>query len=403
MHKTFPKGIKKECICRVSVGREATFCFNKNKNIEKEKWKHSGQLCLWPYTGKILDRKGGRRVGHKKKNSDKRDLHQQAYDRLKGMQHFGDSKSADKKYDKDHDTDIVSGKIYSFSTFKVYFKHIKYFLKYVREKYPDCRKLDKAAQYVPEWLQTRVDAGLSAWTVQTEAAALNKLFGIKVDDPKRFQPPQRRKEDIVRSRGKKVRDKHFSEEKNEELVAFCKGCGFRRNVLEKLRGDDLYDRERVEKELEKAKAEGNKSMIKACTDALDTFPGQDFFILHRKDKGGKTRISPIVGPDKEKIVARMRETKPDGLVWLYVSSNCDVHGYRSDYATYLYKEYARPIEDLKFENKITCADGKERSEIYVCRGKNAGKKLDRRAIGIISIALGHNREDTAISNYIKDL
>ena len=99
----------------------------------------------------------------------------------------------------------------------------------------------------------------------------------------------------------------------------------------------------------------------------------------------------------------MRETKPDGLVWLYVSSNCDVHGYRSDYATYLYKEYARPIEDLKFENKITCADGKERSEIYVCRGKNAGKKLDRRAIGIISIALGHNREDTAISNYIKDL
>ena len=35
-------------------------------------------------------------MGHKKKNSDPRDLHQQAYDRLKGMQHFGDSKSADK-------------------------------------------------------------------------------------------------------------------------------------------------------------------------------------------------------------------------------------------------------------------------------------------------------------------
>ena len=71
--------------------------------------------------------------------------------------------------------------------------------------------------------------------------------------------------------------------------------------------------------------------------------------------------------------------------------------------TDLYKQYARPIEELRFENKIICADGKLRSEIYVCRGDEAGKKLDRRAIGIISIALGHNREDTAISNYVRNL
>lgn len=342
-------------------------------------------------------------MGHKKKNSDKRDLHQQAYDRLKGMQSFGDSKAADKKYDREHDTDIVSGKIYSFSTYKTYWKHIKYFLKYVQDKYPECKKLDKAEKYVPEWLQTRVDADLSAWTVQTEAAALNKLFRIKVDDPKRFQPPQRRKGDIVRSRGTKERDRHFSEAKNEELINFCKGCGFRRNVLEKLKGSDLYDRSKIEVELEKARVEDNKPMIKACTDALKTFPDQDYFILHRSDKGGKTRISPIVGPNKEKIVARMQATKPDELVWLYVNSNCDVHSYRSDYATYLYNEYARPIKDLRFENKIRCADGKLRSEIYVCRGDEVGKRLDRRAIGVISIALGHNREDTAISNYIKNL
>ena len=342
-------------------------------------------------------------MGHKKKNSDKRDLHQQAYDRLKGMQSFGDSKAADKKYDREHDTDIVSGKIYSFSTYKTYWKHIKYFLKYVQDKYPECKKLDKAEKYVPEWLQTRVDADLSAWTVQTEAAALNKLFRIKVDDPKRFQPPQRRKGDIVRSRGTKERDRHFSEAKNEELINFCKGCGFRRNVLEKLKGSDLYARSKIEVELEKARVEDNKPMIKACTDALKTFPDQDYFILHRSDKGGKTRISPIVGPNKEKIVARMQATKPDELVWLYVNSNCDVHSYRSDYATYLYNEYARPIKDLRFENKIRCADGKLRSEIYVCRGDEVGKRLDRRAIGVISIALGHNREDTAISNYIKNL
>ena len=342
-------------------------------------------------------------MGHKKKNSDNRDMHQQAYDRLKGMQRFGDSKTEDKKYDKDHDTDIVSGKIYSYSTYKTYWKHTKYFLQYVRDNYPECRKLDKAEKYVAEWLQTRVDAGLSAWTVQTEAAALNKLYGIKTDDPKRFQPPQRRKEDIVRSRGTKVRDAHFSEVKNEELVNFCKGVGPRRNVLEKMKGSDLMTRDQVEAALEKARADENGSMIKACTDALKTFPNQDYFVLHRSDKGGKTRISPIVGPNKDKIVERFKNTKPDELVWRYVSSNCDVHGYRADYATYLYKEYARPIEDLKFQNKIRCADGKYRSEIYTCRGDEAGKKLDRKAIGVISIALGHNREDTAISNYVRNL
>ena len=144
-------------------------------------------------------------------------------------------------------------------------------------------------------------------------------------------------------------------------------------------------------------------MIKACRDALVTFPDKEYFILHRSDKGGKTRISPIVGPNKDKIIRRMMDTKPDERVWWYVNSNCDVHGYRADYATYLYKEYARPIKTLRFENKIRCADGKYRSEIYVCRSDERGKKLDRKALHVVSIALGHNREDTAISNYIRNL
>lgn len=341
-------------------------------------------------------------MGRKNKEYSK-DMHQQAYDKLTGMQAFGDSKKDDMAYDKEHDTDIVSRKIYSFSTYKTYWKHTKYFIKWVQEKYPDCKTLKKAEKYVPEWLQERVEQNLSAWTIQTEAAALNKLYGIKTDDPKRFQPPQRRKEDIVRSRGAKERDKHFSEEKNEELVNFCKGCGFRRGVLEKLKGDDLYDKARVASALEKARAEGDQPMIKACTDALKTFPDKEYFILHRNDKGGKTRISPIVGPNTDKIVARMRNTRSDELVWQYVSSNCDVHGYRADYATILYKQYARPIESLSFRNKIKCSDGKYRSEIYTCRGDEKGKKLDRQAIGVISIALGHNREDTAISNYVRNL
>lgn len=84
----------------------------------------------------------------------------------------------------------------------------------------------------------------------------------------------------------------------------------------------------------------------------------------------------------------MKATPKDEKVWQYVNTNLDVHGYRSDYATFLYKQCARPMETPDFHNKIRCADGKYRSEIYICRGSERGKRLDRRAVGIISIALG---------------
>lgn len=339
-------------------------------------------------------------MGHKKKGApSSHSLHQQAYDRLTAMLAFGDSRRAD----KDEDPGISADKIYSFATYKTYWKHIKYFIKWVKDKHPEVTTLKKAKKLVPEWLQSRVDEKLSAWTIQTEAAALNKLYGITPDDPNRFQPPRRRKEDITRSRGTKVRDAHFSEAANEELVNFCKACGFRRNVLERLKGGDLYDRERAETALEAAKNAGDTALAKAFSDGLRTFPEQTYFILHRNDKGGKTRLSPIVGPKADKVVQRMKDTPKGEKVWQYVNTNCDVHGYRSDYATFLYKQYARPIEMLDFHNKIRCADGKYRSEIYVCRGSESGKRLDRRAIGIISVALGHEREDTAIANYIRNL
>lgn len=339
-------------------------------------------------------------MGHKKKGApSSHSLHQQAYDRLTAMLAFGDSRRAD----KDEDPGISTDKIYSFATYKTYWKHIKYFIKWVKEKHPEVTTLKKAKKLVPEWLQSRVDEKLSAWTIQTEAAALNKLYGITPDDPSRFQPPRRRKEDITRSRGTKVRDAHFSEAANEELVNFCKACGFRRNVLERLKGGDLYDRERAETALEAAKNAGDTALAKAFSDGLRTFPEQTYFILHRNDKGGKTRLSPIVGPKADKVVQRVKDTPKGEKVWQYVNTNCDVHGYRSDYATFLYKQYARPIEMLDFHNKIRCADGKYRSEIYVCRGSESGKRLDRRAIGIISVALGHEREDTAIANYIRNL
>ena len=233
----------------------------------------------------------------KKDGRNSRTLHQQAYDRLQKMQAFGDSK----RLDKLENPEDFARKIYSFSTYQTYFKHIKYFIKWIQKEHPEVKTLKKAEKFVPEWLQARVNAGLSAWTIQTEEAALNKLYQIKLDDENRFQPLRRLKENIVRSRGAKKSDAHFSEANHEELVNFCKACGFRRNVLERLTGSDLFDRAKAETAFAEAQEAGNEALAEALLVGLKTFPEQDYFILHRRDKGGKTRLSPIVGPQKDTL------------------------------------------------------------------------------------------------------
>ena len=105
------------------------------------------------------------RLGRKNKKYYK-DLHQQAYDRLTGMQAFGESKKEAVKNGTD------GQKIFSFNTYQSYWKHTKYFLSYIKEKHPECTTLKSAKKYVNEWLQARADQGLSAWTVQLEAKAL---------------------------------------------------------------------------------------------------------------------------------------------------------------------------------------------------------------------------------------
>lgn len=177
------------------------------------------------------------RLGRKNKKYYK-DLHQQAYDRLTGMQAFGESKKEAVKNGTD------GQKIFSFNTYQSYWKHTKYFLSYIKEKHPECTTLKSAKKYVNEWLQARADQGLSAWTVQLEAKALGKLYGINPEDENYFNPPKRNREDIKRSRGDRVRDKHFSVTNNDELIKFCKGTGLRRSELECSRAETLLQKKK---------------------------------------------------------------------------------------------------------------------------------------------------------------
>ena len=86
-----------------------------------------------------------------------------------------------------------------------------------------------------------------------------------------------------------------------------------------------------------------------------------------------------------------------------VSKNADIHSYRSDYATALYKQYARPINEIPYD-RLNVGTGRwYQSEVYVCRGDRAGTKYDKQAMLIVSNALGHNRLSVIAGHYLQDI
>lgn len=329
-----------------------------------------------------------------------KDMHQQAYDRLTGMLAVGQSKREAIANGEEKD------KIFSFATYKNYWKHIKYFIKYVKEQHPECTTMKKARKYVNEWLQLRVDQGLSNWTVQLEAKALGKYYGIGPEDKDYFDPPKRRRQDIKRSRGDRERDKHFSKTNNDELIKFCRGTGLRRGELEQLRGKDLVTRAQIEEEISRLEniqdpAPGDAKRLQMLQDTR-MFQG-DYFTHVRNGKGGRERVSPIIGPNAEQIIERIRATPAEEKVWQFIHQSADIHSYRAEYATAIYKAHAREIKDIPYD-RVNRGTGKRyQSEVYTCRKDEAGKKLDKAAMLVCSKALGHNRIEVVANNYIRGL
>ena len=69
----------------------------------------------------------------------------------------------------------------------------------------------------------------------------------------------------------------------------------------------------------------------------------------RNGKGGRERLSPIIGPNAAQIVQRIQETPGEEKVWQHVHQSADIHGYRAEYATAIYKAHARAIQDIPYD------------------------------------------------------
>lgn len=262
---------------------------------------------------------------------------------------IGESKFEDKKIG------ATADKIYSWNTYKTYLKHNIYFIQWAKENH-QIKSLDEGKKYVNEWLEMREKQGLSAYTVKLETSALMKLYSISSNEI--YKSNARYRANIQRSRGEKVRDKHFSEEKHKDLVRFCRATGLRRAELQQLRGTDLIE-----------------------------INGEPFICVSKGAKGGRHRNIPLAF--EKDFIQGLMSSKGDNKVFEKIPNGADIHSYRAEYATRLYKALARDINTLP------------KSEKYHCRKDLKGACYDKKAMLEVSRALGHNRISVIAGHYIR--
>jgi hypothetical protein len=249
--------------------------------------------------------------------------------------------------------------IHSINTFKTYKQQINHFADWCQEM--GYRHLnDEIDDYVFLYLAKLQTDGKSAYTQATALAAIAKAlkrsttsFGIEL--------PKRQRADIKRSRYDSTGDSKINLTNYTTEITFAKCFGLRKHKeMEVIQKKDIYE---VNGTLYAHVASG---------------------------KGGRPREVEFCGSREEyALLSRFLADKDrNTILFPKVPAALDIHAYRRMYAQRVYRKYARPLETLT------------KAEKYICRKDKRGKIYDRRALRIVSKALGHNRESVAVNNYL---
>lgn len=288
-------------------------------------------------------------------------------------------KNSSRDRDKNSKEDLTKNKIYSYVTYKNYKRSCYKFADYLYKNHKEVRQLkDLKIKHVNSYLQYLVVKGYSAPTINSSKAAISKL--MQISSKEFLNTPKVKRENITRSRGEAMRDKHISKATECYYAKFTTAIGGRRSEMEELRGNDLVIKPL---KVEIKDKHGNK-YVKVLS---NKYPQ----IKIRNGKGGKERFVPIFAKNKEELkeIINTFKVAGDNKVFQKLPSHYDNHFYRGQYAKRAYKKFARPIRDIN-----------NRKEIYFCRGDKAGEAWDRNAMLIASQFLGHNRVDVIARHYL---
>lgn len=296
--------------------------------------------------------------------------------------------------------------IYAWETYRSYLKHCCYFVEWAKAQPTDARlghkprTLEECRIFAEKWLQHNIDRELSSYTIKLQLAALCKLYSCAAKDFD-IQTPSRLRSKIVRSRKEAERDKMFSTEANKNIITFARCTGLRRAELAQIRSSDLL-------------------MV----------GGKPHLLITRGTKGGRHRLSPIIGSKEEVDLVLSLCKSAEGKIFKRVPSKMDVHSFRGEYAKRVYNAHKRDFSIYKnerivtYKNKIigcyTTKNGRKSdaqttkicekngitgnlrcvrdySGAYYCRSDLKGVVYDRRALFEVSKALGHGRFRASIA------
>lgn len=291
-------------------------------------------------------------MSHKSKVS----LAEQLKNTLTAKLAIGRSKAKDKKNGVD-----CRDYIYSWNTYKTYYKQGKAFIKFCKSKGYKCRTLADCRPYCDDWLADGVARGLSPFTLKLYAATLSKIYSETSESF--IETPARLRKNVFRSRREAVRDRNFSIEKHADLLEFAASTSLRRAELKALRGNKLIQDD-----------DGNYRIL-----------------VNSASKGGRPREALIIG-NVQKIVDMMRAAGDEKIFPDGIPSAIDIHHQRAQYACDLYRHLMKTVGIPD--------DPKDR---YICRRDMRSRVYSKKLMAVVSQNLGHSRIGVIAQAYLYQL
>lgn len=303
---------------------------------------------------------------------------------LKNKISFGESKHADKA-SQNLSFGESTYRIYSYSTYDTYLKECIAYAKWleVEKGLKKTDDINKTEQFAKEYLQSRLESGVSVFTAKMERSALGMLYSKPIE----FEMPVRDSKNITRSRLPVEGDKHYADNgKYKDIFDLARATGGRRSDLLKL--------------------------------TVNSFVEKDghLYVNFNKSKGGRDRLTYVREEYKQEIQNIIQKTKEAGKTKLLdkIPQRIDIHGLRREYCQGLYQEIKdnRKLRDDILKNypprheykTQRDKDGNSYSkeiirDYYKDRDENIYSRDD---IYVCSQCLGHNRLDVSITNYLKN-
>ncbi len=305
------------------------------------------------------------------------------HNELKSKIAFGQSKHKDKQ-------NLGFGKstykIYSYGTYNTYIKECSQYSKWLREEkgINKIKAIRETEQFAKEYLQHRLDIGVSVYTAKLERSALSMLYNKQID----IKMPIRDNKNITRSRKACKYEKHISPTgKYKDIFTIAAATGCRRKDIEKLSVSSFMEK------------------------------GGKIYVKIEQSKGGRNRLAPVVPTMQQEVKNILREATTEGREKLFtiIPQKIDIHRLRREYARNIYDAF---VQDKDFRDSYLKESGvPDRHEYRTFKDIDGnlqikeikttlykdrdGNIFNRDNLYAVSQALGHNRLDVSVTHYLK--